>query len=239
MLDLKNTVVCDWQSDLQCISFCSIHFFFHILRYDSCWFQESSSTGIPALCCSTAARRNRHHTLSVVQNPHHLKIMPSERQREQKHKKPRDSFPVHPRASGLLALIRNANGLSLISHGHTRRSLFGTDSTRLALVLDERNTLSARHQSDFLETLESAEDGRQTLLARVVGELPQEEDLIGRQVLVWHDSGRSTGGRLEAGSLGCLGWARSVSSGSGGALESLLGFEGVVGLFPFCLRNGI
>lgn len=136
----------------------------------------------------------------------------------------------------LLPLERNTNGLALLSHGHSCSSLFRGDSARLVLVLDECNALAARHQSDFLESFEPTEDCRETLLACVVGQLPQEQNLVGREVLVRDDSSRSTGRRLEPSALGGLCRACAVGT-SGGALEFLLGFEGIVGLLALCKKN--
>lgn len=136
----------------------------------------------------------------------------------------------------LLPLERNANRLALISHGHSRGSLLRTDSARLGLVLDESNTLPARNQSDFLESFEPAKDRAETLLGGIVGQFPQEENLVRGQVLVWDDGGGGTGCWLQAGALCSLGWACRLG-GSGGALEFLLGFEGFLGFLPFCGRG--
>ena len=78
-----------------------------------------------------------------------------------------------------MSLVCNANGLVLVAHGHTRSGLLGADGTGLGFILDERNTLAAGHQSDFLEALEPAKDLGQTLLAGIVGEIPQEQNLVG------------------------------------------------------------
>jgi hypothetical protein len=144
--------------------------------------------------------------------------------------------PREPRAY-LLPLERNTNGLALLSHGHTCRSLLRANGTGLGLVFDECNTLATRDQSDFLESFETTKDRRETLLTGVVGKIPEEQDLVGRQILVGDDSSCSTGCGLETGALGSLCWACVVGGSDGGALELFLGFEGVMGLLTLCKKN--
>lgn len=141
---------------------------------------------------------------------------------------------LHPRS--LLSLVSNPNRLATLPHRHPRGSLLGTDSARLVLVLDERNSLSARHQSDLLESLEASKNSSKTLLVRRVGEVPQEQNLVGREILVRDDSRRRTAGGLETSSLGGFGRTRRVG-GAGGTLELLLSFESLVSLFALCLPH--
>ena len=132
-----------------------------------------------------------------------------------------------------MSLVSNPDRLATLPHRHPRGGLLGTDSTRLVFVLDERNPLSARYQSDFLESLEASKNSSKTLLVCRVGEVPQEQNLVGRKVFVGDDSRRRTAGGLEASPLGSFGRTRRVG-GARGALELLLSFEGLVGLFAFC-----
>lgn len=84
----------------------------------------------------------------------------------------------HPSHVGLLPLEGDADGFSLLAHSHSRSSLLGTDSSSFVFVLNEPNTLSTWHQSDFLESLELAEQRRQALLSSVVRQFPQEENFV-------------------------------------------------------------
>lgn len=133
-------------------------------------------------------------------------------------------------------MVGNANRLALVAHGHARRSLLGADCSSLGLVFDESNSLATGHQSDFLESFEPAKDSRQTFLCCVVRQFPQEQNLVGWEVLVGNDSGGSSSGGLETGTFGGLGWACGFDSGSG-TLEFLLCLEGLVGLFALFEMN--
>lgn len=131
-----------------------------------------------------------------------------------------------------LPLVRNPDGLSSIPHRHPRRSLLRTYSSRLVLVLDESNPLPARHQSRFSEPLEPTKHRRQTFLIHPIRQIPQEKNLVGREVLVGDNSSGSSGAGLETGAFGHL---RGPSGLSGArTLEFLLGFEGLMRLFALC-----
>lgn len=134
------------------------------------------------------------------------------------------------RSHRLLPLEGNADRLPLLSHRHARGSFLRTDRTGLALVLDKGNPLATRHQTHLLEALEAAKHGREALLVGGVGQVTQEENLVGREILVGDDSRGGTAGGLETGAFGGFGGASSVG-GARGSLELLLGFKSFVGLF--------
>ena len=82
----------------------------------------------------------------------------------------------HPHS--LLLLKRNSH--SLIAERHTRHCLLRHDSTFLALVLHEGDALPARNQAHLEEARIASEEGRQFWLAIILGQLAQEENLVGR-----------------------------------------------------------
>lgn len=131
-----------------------------------------------------------------------------------------------------LSLVRNADRLAIVSHGHPRRSFFRTDRTRLVLVLDECDPFPSWHQPNLLETLEPAEDRGEALLVRVVWQIPEEQNLVRGKVFVWNNGTSSGIGRLETRASRSLGWTAGFGSGrTSRTLEFLLCFEGFLGLF--------
>src|SRR6266487_1143277 len=86
-----------------------------------------------------------------------------------------------------LPLVCNSYRLSVLSQWHSGRSLFSTDSTSYSFILHKRNSFSPRHQPNFLESFESAKDRVQALGIAGFRQLPQKQDLVGREVLVWYD----------------------------------------------------
>lgn len=131
-----------------------------------------------------------------------------------------------------MSLVRDPNGLAIVSHRHSRCSFLRANSPGLVFVLDESNSLSSRHQSGFDEPFEATKHGSKRLLVRIVGNIPQEQNLVRGKVFVWDNGRRCTSGRLETGTLGRLGWSGSIDR-TGGTFEFLLSLEGFVGLFAF------
>ena len=137
-----------------------------------------------------------------------------------------------------LPLVGHSDGLALLAQRHAGGVLLGADGARLALVLDEGDAFSSGHDPHFPETLEPAEQRRQRLDRVVVRQVPHEQDLVRRQVLVGHDRGGGRVRRLEPRSLDRL--RRSTGHGGVGngagdssrSLELLLRLEGFLGLLP-------
>lgn len=82
----------------------------------------------------------------------------------------------------LLALVRDLDGL--FSQAHARSVLLCSNGTLLCLILNESNTPAARYQSDLAEALEAPEDASQGLDVVVLGEVLDEQNLVGREELV-------------------------------------------------------
>lgn len=135
----------------------------------------------------------------------------------------------------LLALERDSDGV--VAQRHASRGLFGTDGPILCLVLNESNALATRHGTHFLEARKAREDCCECVDAVVFGHLSDEQNLVGGQVFVGHNSCSRTRCSFEARSAcclwcalsGCVGlgrsWCRSFEVlGRFGCFESLLAF---------------
>lgn len=88
----------------------------------------------------------------------------------------------------LLPLVRHLDRLfaafvAFLTKQHTSRILFGGNSARLGLVLDERQA-TAWHHAYFAEALEAAEDPDQAIGVDIARQILQEQCLVWRQVLV-------------------------------------------------------
>lgn len=102
-----------------------------------------------------------------------------------------------------------------------------SDSTRFILVLHKRNPPTPRHHTDLTKALETAEEIRESDSIAVVGQVLDEENFVGGQVLVGNNSGRGRTGWLETSASCCLRWAARLLSTWSGAFEPLLlCFEG-------------
>lgn len=134
----------------------------------------------------------------------------------------------------LLSLVGNLHDLLAVLQSHAGRVLLGGDSTGLGVVLDESNTAATRHSTDFAEALEAGEDGSEVVLAKVVGQVLNEKDAVGRQVLVGHNSSWSLAGSLEAGAALVLGRARIGGGTLKRALEAVLLFGDFEGSLLVC-----
>ena len=144
--------------------------------------------------------------------------------------------PIHKRlcafgipgfSSPLLSLVCDLHNLRAIAQRHASRILLRADSTRLSFILNESNTSSSRHQTDFSKTLKSSKDRSQSINIIFLRQVLHEENLIRRKVLVRDDCSCSSTCRFETSTANgfdrsCR-WVGRKTSGCG-ALEELLLF---------------
>lgn len=134
-------------------------------------------------------------------------------------------FPNFQHLFSLLPLVCNLDALASIKL-QTSSVLLGTDRTRLILVLDEGNPTSTRHKTHFAEALEAAEHAGERLHICVLGKILNEQDLVGREVLVGHNGSRTGPSSLETCTARCFCGAGATALVGSGALETLLfGFK--------------
>lgn len=144
------------------------------------------------------------------------------------------NYPTKVKSGPLLSLVRDLHTLASVQL-HASRILLRGDGTSLVLVLDERNAPTARDKTNLAEALETAKDVGEGRGVDIVGQVLDEEDLIGRQVLVWHNGGGGGAGWLEACASCRLCGTTTLFSSGGGALEALL--FGLESLLLVCARE--
>ena len=74
----------------------------------------------------------------------------------------------------------------IITQRHATRSLLSSDRAVLVDVLHESNRWSRWDSTHFGEPRKAAEDRDQTLLSVIFGLVADNEDFVGREVLVWN-----------------------------------------------------
>lgn len=101
-----------------------------------------------------------------------------------------------------MALVSDTNGT--VSKRDTSSSFLSTDGAIFGLILDEGDTRATWHETDFSKAGEAAEDGCKLIDTVIVGELPNEQDLVRWEVFIRNDTGTGTTSTLEPGTTRCL-----------------------------------
>jgi len=84
----------------------------------------------------------------------------------------------------LLLLVRDFDGSPDIAHDHSRGLFLGGNRADFFLVLHKGNPRTTRHKTHFLEAREAAKDRRERFDVVALGQVLNEENLVGWQELV-------------------------------------------------------
>jgi hypothetical protein len=138
----------------------------------------------------------------------------------------------------LLPLVRDLHGLLAILERHARCVLLRRDGAHLCVILDERNAAATRHHADLAKAIEAVEDAREHVLVVVVGQVLDEQNAVGRQVLVGHNGRGGLACCLETGAARILGRTGGNLGRRAGKrpLETLLLLDRLQSLLLVCER---